>query len=106
MLKAHRLIAPNFPASWENAGNFAYFAGWEQPKGAEYWKDNSVLRENSRRPRTGDSGPIRELNWEIRYCLARSFHWRYLAFVLKENELGLVMKALVVNQTQPSGGDL
>jgi len=52
------------------------------------------------------SGPIRELNWEIRFCLARSFHWRYLAFVLKENELWLVIKALVVNQTQPSGGDL
>jgi hypothetical protein len=27
-------------------------------------------------------------------------------FVLKENELWLVMKALVVNQTQSSGGDL
>jgi hypothetical protein len=34
------------------------------------------------------------------------FHWRYLAFVIKENELWLVIKALVVNQTQPSGGDL
>jgi hypothetical protein len=36
------------------------------------------------------------LNWEISYCLARSFHWRHyqLAFVLNENELWLVMKAL------------
>jgi len=50
---AHRLITPNFPASWENTGNFAYFASWEQPKGAKYRKDNSVLRESSRRPRTG-----------------------------------------------------
>jgi hypothetical protein len=32
------------------------------------------------------SGVIRELNWEISYCLARSFHWRLLAFVLNENE--------------------
>ena len=40
------------------------------------------------------SGLIRELNWEISYCRARSFHWRQLAFVLKENELWLVMKAL------------
>jgi hypothetical protein len=39
---------------------------------AEHRKDNSVLRENSRCPRTGKSGPIRELNWEIRYCLART----------------------------------
>jgi hypothetical protein len=24
----------------------------------------------------GNLGLIRELNWEIGYCLARSFHWR------------------------------
>ena len=41
-----------FPASRENTGNFAYFACWEQQKGAEYCNDNNVLRENSRRPRT------------------------------------------------------
>jgi hypothetical protein len=29
---AHRLITPNFPASWENTGNFAYFACWEQQR--------------------------------------------------------------------------
>ena len=31
-----------FPASRENTGNFAYFACWEQPKGAEYRRDNSA----------------------------------------------------------------
>ena len=43
----------NFPASWENTGNFAYFAFREQSKGAEYRNNNNTLRENSRRPRTG-----------------------------------------------------
>ena len=37
-----------FPASRENTGNFVYFACWKQPNGAEYRKDNNVLRENSR----------------------------------------------------------
>jgi hypothetical protein len=100
---AHRLITPNFPASWENTGNFAYFACWKQPKGTESQKDYSVTKEFPEPSNREISGPIRELNWRIRYCLARSFHWRYLAFVLKENELWLVIKALVVNQTQPSG---
>jgi short chain dehydrogenase len=43
----------NFPASWENTGNLAYFAFREQSKGAEYRNNNNILRENSRRPRTG-----------------------------------------------------
>jgi hypothetical protein len=39
------------------------------------------------------SGLIRELNWEISYCLARSFSLVFVGISLKENELWLVIKA-------------
>ena len=42
----------------------------------------------------GNVGSHQGIELGNRYCLARSFHWRYLAFVLNENELWLVMKAL------------
>ena len=50
---------PNFRVSFEGCSSqgkyreFAYFACWEQPNGAEYRKDNNALKENSRCPRTG-----------------------------------------------------
>jgi hypothetical protein len=38
--------------SWEITGNLAYFASWDQSK-VENIRNNNVLRENSRRSRTG-----------------------------------------------------
>jgi hypothetical protein len=60
------------PASRKDTGNFAYFACWEQPNGAEYRKNNNLSRENSRHPRTGKFGS----HQGIELGMAESFRWR------------------------------
>jgi hypothetical protein len=62
-----------------------------------------VLRENSRRPRQGNFGSQQGIELENQLLSGKELSLASLAFVLKENELWLVMKALVVNPTQPSG---
>src|SRR5215471_19133500 len=77
-----------FPASWENIGNFAHFACWEQSNGAECLNKNNHLRENSPAPSNREiSGLIRELNWEISHRSGRGLLLGLVGSYVKEDEL-------------------
>jgi len=83
-----RSTCTKFPASWENTGNFAHFACWEQSNGAECLNKNNHLRENFPAPSNREiSGLIRELNWEISHRSGRGLSLGLVGSYVKEDEL-------------------
>ena len=77
----------NFPASWENTGNFAYFASWDQSKSQNTPKITMCYERIPGALEQGSFASHQGIELGNQSLSGKELSWRSVGIVLKENKL-------------------